>query len=63
MIPCVEFAYNRVTNSTTSFSSFKVVYGFNPLSPFDLILLPNDSSILVRIGFLEQLFLGISMKG
>ena len=42
-LPHVEFAYNRVTNSTTYFSPFEVVYGFYPLSPLDLIPLPNDS--------------------
>lgn len=39
-IPFIEFAYNRVVHSSTSFSPFEVVYGFNPLTPLDLIPLP-----------------------
>lgn len=39
-LPFIEFAYNRVTHSTTSFSPFEIVYGINPLTPLDLIHLP-----------------------
>jgi hypothetical protein len=39
-LPHVEFAYNRVVHSTTKFSPFQVVYGFNPRAPIDLIPLP-----------------------
>ncbi|RDX76447.1 hypothetical protein CR513_43557, partial [Mucuna pruriens] len=39
-IPHVLFAYNRVFNSTTSYSPFELAYGFNPLSPFDLFPFP-----------------------
>ena len=56
MVTHVEFSYNRVTNTTTSFSPFEVVYGFNPLSPFDLIPLPNDSSILSKDGLYRATF-------
>jgi len=55
-LPHVEFSYNGVTISTTSFSPFKVVYGFNPLYPLDLIPLPNDSSILSKDGFSRATF-------
>ncbi|XP_042423751.1 uncharacterized protein LOC122011425, partial [Zingiber officinale] len=41
-LPHVEFAYNRV-HSTTQFSPFEIVYGFNPLTPLDLLHLPNTS--------------------
>ena len=62
-LPHVEFSYNRVTNSTTSFSPFEVVYDFNPLSSLDLIPLPNDSSILSKDGLYRAIFLRISIKG
>ncbi|RDX62747.1 hypothetical protein CR513_58891, partial [Mucuna pruriens] len=32
-----EFVYNRVVNKTTSHIPFKLVYGYNPLSPLDLV--------------------------
>jgi len=47
-LPHVEFSYNRVANTTTSFSTFELVYGFDPLSSLDLTPLPNDSSILSK---------------
>jgi hypothetical protein len=46
-IPHIEFAYNRVRHSTTGYSPFEIVYGFNPLTPLDLIPIPvNDRSSL-----------------
>lgn len=39
-IPLVEFVYNRTMHSSTGFSPFEVVYGFNPLTPLDLVPLP-----------------------
>ncbi|KAG8485859.1 hypothetical protein CXB51_019209 [Gossypium anomalum] len=41
-LPHIEFAYNRTVHSATKFSPFEIVYSFNPLSPLDLIPLPND---------------------
>ncbi|KAL2334563.1 hypothetical protein Fmac_015776 [Flemingia macrophylla] len=40
-IPHVEFAYNRVVHSITTLSHFQIVYGFNPLTPLDLLPLPD----------------------
>jgi hypothetical protein len=33
----IEFAYNRSVHSTTKVSPFRVVYGFNPRAPIDLL--------------------------
>ena len=35
-LPHVEFAYNRTIHFATKFSSFEIVYGFNPLTSLDL---------------------------
>jgi hypothetical protein len=43
-LPFIEFAYNRSV-STTDFSPFEIVYGFNPLIPMDLIPLPIDERV------------------
>ncbi|KAK7379835.1 hypothetical protein VNO78_34255 [Psophocarpus tetragonolobus] len=42
-LPHVEFAYNRVVHSTTNCFPFEIVYGFNPLTPLDLLSMPNIS--------------------
>ncbi|WVZ90013.1 hypothetical protein U9M48_036351 [Paspalum notatum var. saurae] len=39
-LPHVEFAYNRAVHSTT-----KVVYGFNPHAPIDLLPLPTSERV------------------
>ena len=39
-IPIAEFAYNRTIHSTTGYSPFEIAYGFNPLTPLDLVPLP-----------------------
>jgi hypothetical protein len=43
--PFIEFAYNRSVHSTTKFSPFKTVYGFNPSTLMDLIPLPVDERV------------------
>ena len=44
-MPFIEFAYNRSVHSTNEFSPFEIVYGFNPLTPIDLIPFPIDESV------------------
>jgi hypothetical protein len=44
-LPHVEFAYNRAVQSATKFSPFEIIYGFNPLTPLDLTLLPLTEHI------------------
>jgi len=49
-LPHVEFAYNRVANSTTSYSPLEVVYDFDSLSPLNLLLLPNTYAMMNKDG-------------
>ena len=44
-MPHVEFAYNRAVHSTTKFSPFEIVYGFNPLTPLDFLHLPISEQV------------------
>jgi len=41
-LPHIEFTYNRVVHRTTKISPFEAVYGFNPLTPMDLLPLPTS---------------------
>ncbi|RDX99820.1 hypothetical protein CR513_17061, partial [Mucuna pruriens] len=72
-IPRVEFAYNKVFNSTTSYSPFELAYGFNLLSSlnlFPLLILPkcaNDEGCMIRQGYTwkrkENNMIGVPTKG
>ncbi|XP_071917089.1 uncharacterized protein [Coffea arabica] len=44
-LPHVEFAYNRTVHTSTQFSPFEIVYGFNPLTPLDLSPLPISERV------------------
>jgi len=44
LLPQIEFAYNRVVHFTTSHSSFEIMYGFNPLTPLDLLPFPSHDA-------------------
>lgn len=41
----IEFTYNCSVHSTTNYSPFNIIYGFNPLTLLDLIPLPVDERI------------------
>nr|GEV54381.1 hypothetical protein [Tanacetum cinerariifolium] len=41
ILPQAEFAYNRSVNYTTVKSPFEVVYGWNLITPLDLVLVPK----------------------
>ena len=62
MLAHVEFAYNRTDYSATKFSSFEIVYGFNPLTPLDLLPLPIDERFSMdgkkKAEFVKQLHEG-----
>nr|KYP42079.1 Transposon Ty3-I Gag-Pol polyprotein [Cajanus cajan] len=49
-LPHVEFAYNKVVHKTTNMSPFEIVYGFNPLTPLDLLPLPDVASFIHKEG-------------
>ena len=49
-LPHIEFAYNRVIHKTTNISPFEVVYGFNPLTPLDLLPLSNPHTFVHKEG-------------
>ncbi|GJX75097.1 RNA-directed DNA polymerase [Tanacetum coccineum] len=40
-LPQAELAYNRSVNRTTSKSPFEFVYGWNPITPLDLVPVPK----------------------
>ena len=42
MFVTIEFVYNRTIHSTTHCSPLEVVYGFNPLTPPDLLSIPSN---------------------
>jgi len=43
-----EFAYNRAPSYATSHSPCEVCYGLNPLTPIDLIPIPQESRVSLR---------------
>ena len=54
-LPHDEFSYNRVVNSTT-YSPFEVVYSSSPLSPLNLLPLPNTSAMMNSDGLSKANF-------
>jgi len=55
-LPHIEFAYNRVVHRTTKISPFEVVYGFNPLTPMDLLSLPTSFDFIHKEGVAKSDF-------
>jgi len=56
-LPHIEFAYNRVVHKTTNASPLEVVYEFNPLTPMDLLPLPNPQEFVHKEGVIKADFL------
>ena len=59
--PHGEFAYNRAVHFATKYSPFEIVYGFNPLTPLDL--LPFDTILVGREPVLSIVFLSDRTNG
>ncbi|XP_052173798.1 uncharacterized protein LOC127789074 [Diospyros lotus] len=56
-LPFIEFAYNRSVHSSTEYSPFEIVYGFNPLTPLDLLPLPvNEKANWVWVHMRKERF-------
>ena len=53
-------------HSTTGFSPFKIVYGFNPLTPMDLIPLPFEEKVSLdgekKAKMVRQLHEGVRLQ-
>ena len=48
-LPIAEYSYNRAIHPTIGKSPFEVVYGFNPLSPLDILPLPLIEAKVSRL--------------
>jgi len=46
----IEFEYNMVVHKSTNISLFEAVYGFNPISPINLLSLPNPQEFVHKDG-------------
>jgi len=49
LLPHTEFDYNKAPSNATGISSFKVVYGTDPLSPLDLNPWPLDRKLSANV--------------
>jgi hypothetical protein len=65
-LPFVEFAYNRTVHSTNGFSPFEIIYGFNPLTPINLIPLPFEERVSLdgekKAKMVRQLHEGVRLQ-
>lgn len=48
-LPFTEFAYNKVVHIFTHCSLFEIVYGFNHLTPIDLLPLPSNEVVNFQV--------------
>ena len=50
----IEFAFNHTFHSSTNCSPFEIAYGFNPLTPMDLLQLPIDKQVSLDGAHIEK---------
>ena len=58
----IEFPYNRVVHRTTKISPFEAVYGFNALTPMDLLPLPTSFDFIHKERVAKSDFLRKCMR-
>lgn len=61
-LPHIKFTYNRSIHFIISFSHFKVVYGFNPLTLVDILLLSTNFDSKRKVDFVRDLHVKVWAK-
>ena len=55
LLPHAEFSYNNLQHSSTGFSPFEALYGYQPLTPIRLLEPPPADSLMSHDEFLQHL--------
>jgi len=50
----IKFVYNRSVHFTINYSSFEIVYGFNPLTPLIFFPLPINERVSLNVNRKEN---------
>jgi len=45
----IKFVYNRIVHFTIDYSSFEIVYDFNPLTPLNFFPLPINEMVSLNV--------------